>query len=382
MNQNSLLRIYERLEALIGRLPGPLQNAILRELRPVKQIFLAQRLAKICLLGQSSVDASALFSALVESDLRMDEAQSAPGWVGYEQRGHGGVRILDARRLNENSLSWSMLSGALSEEGPDLLLFLADARKKLDLGLECEQAARVVDFVHQRHQTRVPLLGVLEYPSGGSDQDVESKRLELQAWLSGHAVLAPHFVRSLAVRSFVRFRADGSLDEGRDERRNVSELAELLTKELPEDAQVEMARLVHAKQAQSEIGHRLVRSVSTICAAIGAQPIPLADLPVLTALQVAMVSGLMHLSGRELSMRAATEFCGALGANLGVAVILRESARAAVKIFPGWGNAISGGIAGAGTYAIGRAAVAYFIEGASLGEARRLFRRKSRKKME
>jgi uncharacterized protein (DUF697 family) len=139
-----------------------------------------------------------------------------------------------------------------------------------------------------------------------------------------------------------------------------------------------MARLVHARQAQMEIGNRLVRSVSAICAAIGAQPIPLADLPVLTSLQLAMVSGLMHLSGRELSLRAATEFCGALGANLGVAMVLRESARAAVRIFPGWGNAISGGIAGAGTYAIGKAALAYFIQGASLQEARSLLRRRGK----
>jgi uncharacterized protein len=376
MNQQTLLRIYERLEALIGRLPGPLQKAILQELSPVKQIFLAQRLAKLCLLGQSSVDASALFSALVEADLKMVDGPSSPGWVGYEQRGHGGFRVLDARRLNENSLSWSTLSGALSEEGPDLLLFVANGRGKLDLGLECEQAARVVDFVHQRHQRRVPLVGVLDFGTSAPANEVEGKRLELQAWLSGHHILTPHFVRSLAVNTFVRFRADGTLDSERDERQNISELAELITRELPDDAQVEMARLVHARKTQVEIGRRLVRSVSTISAAIGAQPIPLADLPILTSLQAAMVSGLMHLSGRELSMKSATEFFAAVGANLGTAVVLRESARAAVKMFPGWGNAISGGIAGAGTYAIGRAALAYFIEGATLGEARRLFLRK------
>ena len=35
-------------------------------------------------------------------------------------------------------------------------------------------------------------------------------------------------------------------------------------------------------------------------------------------------------------------------------MVLREGARAAVKLLPGWGNAISGGVAAAGTYAIGR----------------------------
>jgi hypothetical protein len=48
-------------------------------------------------------------------------------------------------------------------------------------------------------------------------------------------------------------------------------------------------------------------------------------------------------------------------------LVFRETARAAVKILPVWGNMISGGVAGAGTYALGRAAIAYYIEGKSPG---------------
>ena len=376
MNQQTLLNIYEKLEGLIGRLPGPLQKAILRELSPIKQIFLAQRPSNIGLLGQASSDASAVFSALLGGDLRMMDPQTSAGWFTYEQRGKGGFRVLDARRLNETSLSWSALTGALSEDSPDLLLFLVNGTKPLDLGLECEQAARVVDFVQHRHQTRVALIGVIDFPASVGSGEVESKRLELQAWLSGQATLAPYFVKSVAICSFARFRVDGTLDPERDERRNIDQLAEIITRELPEEAQVEMARLVKAKKTQMDVAQRLIRSVTTICAAVGAQPIPLADFPILTALQLAMVSGLMHLSGRELSMKAATEFFGAIGANIGVGMVLREGARAAVKLLPGWGNAISGGVAAAGTYAIGKAASAYFIEGISMAEARRIFRRK------
>jgi uncharacterized protein (DUF697 family) len=89
-----------------------------------------------------------------------------------------------------------------------------------------------------------------------------------------------------------------------------------------------------------------------------------------------MVSGIMHISGRELGVKTATEFFGALGINIGIGMILREAARAGIKFLPGWGNAISGGIAAAGTYAVGRSAVAYFIEGLSLAEARKIFRRR------
>jgi uncharacterized protein (DUF697 family) len=216
---------------------------------------------------------------------------------------------------------------------------------------------------------------VIDLPSATPPAVVEARRLELQAWLSAPGRLSAHFVKSVAVCSFVRFRVDGSIDPDRDERRNLDLLGELLTRELPGDAQVEMARLVKAKKVQLEIAQHLVRSLTTVCAAIGVQPIPFADFPILTAIQVAMVSGIMHVSGRELGLKAAAEFFGALGANIGVGMVFREGARAAAKLLPGWGNAISGGVAAAGTYAIGRSAIGYFIEGISIAEARRLFHR-------
>jgi uncharacterized protein (DUF697 family) len=378
MDQQTLLGIYEKIEALIARLPGPLQKAILQELRPIKQIFLAQRPARLTLLGEANANASALVSALLGSELTLISPQTDPGWINYEQRLKGGFRVLDARRLNQTSLSWSELASALAKEDPDVILFLVSGAVSSDLGLECEQATRLLDFLQQRFQKRVPLIGVTDLPANTSPEVAEKRRVELEAWLSGQPGLASHFVRAIAVSSFVRFRLDGSIDIERDERRNIRELAELMTRELPDDAQVEMARLFGAKAVQKDLANRLIRSVTAISAAIGAQPIPLADFPILTTLQFMMVAGVMHISGRELSVKAAGEFLGALGVNIGVGMVFREGARAAVKLLPGWGNAISGGVAAAGTYGIGRAANAYFIEGISLGEVRKLFRRKKR----
>jgi uncharacterized protein (DUF697 family) len=382
MTHHALLSIYEKLEALISKLPGPLQHAVLNELRPIKQIFISQRLPRIALLGQPNADVSGLFSALLGNELRMDEPAASTGWVTYHQPGKGGFRVLDGRRLNEASLSWGALAGAISEECPDLYLFVSDGTKTSGinslpgLGLEAEQAGRVIDLVETQYQSKVGLIGIVDLPSSSSPDASESHRLELQSLLTSQPRLSRPFVKSVAVSSFVRFRADGSIDPERDERRNIDLLGEAITRELPEESQVELVRLLHIKSMQMEIAQRLTRSVATICAAVGAQPIPLADFPILTALQFAMVSGIMQISGREFGLKAATEFFGALGMNLGMGVVLREGARAAVKMLPGWGNAISGGIAAAGTFAMGRAAIGYFIEGFSLSETRRLFSRK------
>src|SRR5205085_11250583 len=114
----------------------------------------------------------------------------------------------------------------------------------------------------------------------------------------------------------------------------------VLAKKLPNECRVEIVRISGDPEAQREIANILIKSTSAICTAIGAQPIPLADLPVLTTLQLVMVSGIMTLSGRERSLRAATEFIGALGANVGAGMLLREGARALLKFFPGWGNVV------------------------------------------
>src|SRR5205823_7835820 len=98
----------------------------------------------------------------------------------------------------------------------------------------------------------------------------------------------------------------------------------------------EMIRISRDREAQHHVAQMLIKSTTAICTAIGAQPIPLADMPILTALQVVVVSRIMYISGRERSFRAATEFMTALGANVGAGMLPREGARAALTVFPGW----------------------------------------------
>ena len=98
-------------------------------------------------------------------------------------------------------------------------------------------------------------------------------------------------------------------------------------------------------------------------------------MPILTTLQTLMVGLIIHTTGRAFSMRLVLEFLGALGLNIGAGLAMREGARALLRIIPIWGNAVSGFIAGAGTYAIGRAAIAYFIEETPITETRKIFRR-------
>ena len=149
---------------------------------------------------------------------------------------------------------------------------------------------------------------------------------------------------------------------------HVASLRELIEGEL------ESARKSSSKEAKLVVSKKIINTATAACTTIGLEPIPLADFPILTTLQVLMVASIMRVSGREISRKGVAEFLGALGMNIGAGLAFREGARAFTKLLPGFGSAISGAIAGGATYTLGRAATAYFIEEMPLPEVRRLFR--------
>ncbi len=345
MNQNTLVQIAERLENLAGRLPEKIRRPVLRELTPLKQLFLQQRRPRFLFIGSSKTPLQEIVDQLfiLEGADRVNvKLTPVHRWTEWKIPGRGMISVLDARGA-DNSVE-SQIEEELKREPADMTMFLDDG--ELDL-----QRPTFVPF----GETKIIGLTL------GS----ERRRTQLEEALDEQPAVHDRLL------TVVRITERGSAETRR--------LMSLLAAELPNEAKIEMIRISRDRQAQLHVAQMLTKSATAICAAIGAQPIPLADLPILTSLQVLMVSGIMYISGRERSLRAATEFITALGANLGAGMLLREGARAMLKFFPGWGNIVCGMVAGAGTYAIGRAATAYFLEGASLKEARQTYL-KSRKK--
>jgi uncharacterized protein (DUF697 family) len=87
--------------------------------------------------------------------------------------------------------------------------------------------------------------------------------------------------------------------------------------------------------------------------------IPGADLPALTLNQIRMVFRIAAAYGEEIDRDRALEVLAVIGAGLG----FRAVARQALAFIPGVGWAVKGGIAYAGTRALGKAAVTYFEKG-------------------
>jgi len=367
MNRQSLLHIIERLEGFLGKLPETIRRPVAHELTPLKELFLQQRAPRFVLTGANRLPLHEIVAGLFgwtrpeESDGLLMELFR---WHAIELGGRGTVLFLDARGAEARTLS--KIEEELKAQPADLLLHVVDDEAHEIDSSEIDNLAAFLGF-HSVEAPQPKIVGVI-WPHAGvrasahhnGDAPATARPLmqtRLQNAFQKHSRLGAQLLQ------VVEMNAASAPDR----------FMALLARSMPNEARVEMARIARDRGVQIEIGQLLVKSTTAICAAIGAQPIPLADLPILTMLQLVMVSGIMYVSGRERSLRAATEFVAALGVNVGAGMVLREGARALLKFFPGWGNIVCGAVAGAGTYAIGRAAIVYFLEGLTLKDARRAY---------
>ena len=368
MNQPLFLHIVEKLEGFLSKLPATIQKPILHELTPLKELFLQQRPPRFVFVGSSNFPLQEILPVLfgLAAEKNRDALMEIFRWLDLKMDGQGTITVLDARGADESAVG--NIRGELKSQAADIFFFVDDGdasrppRKR-----EIENLAAFLQW-NEEVAPGAKIIGVSLFdPARNRTRDgaAEKQTTKLRAALEEKMSVRNHLAEIVAVPLDPEQSAKISHQTER--------LVALLTQYLPNQARVEMLRISRDRTAQTEVAQVLVKSTTAICAAIGAQPIPLADLPILTTLQLVMVSGIMYLSGRERSLRAATEFMGALGANVGAGMLLREGTRALLKFFPGWGNVVCGMVAGAGTYAIGRAAIVYFIEGVSLKDARRTY---------
>ena len=366
MNQPVLLHIVERLENFLGKLPETIQKPILSELTPLKELFLQQRTPRLLLTGSAKKSAPELVRmlfGLTEDEHMPSSPMSIFRWQEVEIGGRGTISILDARAFDSAA---RQIQDELNRQPADMIFFLDEAAAKARARkVEIENLIACLDW-NGAAQAKAKVVGI-----AFSSSKARAAHNHQKEEASHSQELASSLRKALKTEDklfrVVSFGSEKNLPD------KAQELMSILGRELPNAARIEMIRISRDRETQRDVAQILVKSTTAICAAIGAQPIPLADLPILTTLQLVMVSGIMYLSGRERSLRAATEFIGAIGANVGAGMLLREGARAVLKFFPGWGNVVCGMVAGAGTYAIGRAAVAFFLEGVSLKQARQTY---------
>ena len=118
-----------------------------------------------------------------------------------------------------------------------------------------------------------------------------------------------------------------------------------------------------AKEARRELhdvyskaAHPHVVAYALMAGAAGALPVPLMDIPLVTAIQAKMFQALASLYNFELDRQTFSEIGGALG----IGFLVNLGRRQVTKLIPLYGAAVSSLLTAATTYALGKTLGAYF----------------------
>lgn len=163
-----------------------------------------------------------------------------------------------------------------------------------------------------------------------------------------------------------------------DGRYNIEELTDDLSLAIQDfSAQMGLRMSARLTEVTQRIAKQLCKIFSGLSATVALSPVPVSDIYILFVLQAVLVSMISSLSGRDISLDTAKEFILSMGGIAGAGYAFRLAAQQGSKLlnvlWPGAGSAVSASVAGFGTSAIGKAAIAHYINGDSLGSAKKKF---------
>ncbi|MFK7989104.1 MAG: YcjF family protein [Sandaracinaceae bacterium] len=352
--------------AVVDRLP--FIASVKRDFTSLRRMLYDRRAPRVAVVGAQGSGRTALANALLGAEA-FDEAvpHPEPGtWMRIDAAG----RRLDWLELpatdaieDTEELAWR----AFEDQIPDVLIGMVEAGNEAAASDVSVALAALRAQLDKEHGLKLePLVVVSKVdrlpPADAAPPYPSEKRnaVDLSLQATRHAMAA----LKRPTEAFMAVSAAPVATDGTSGRWNLDVLSDAILERLPDAAQMEGARAFDVGQeARRKVARALVNSASALAVTVGLAPVPFADVFVLLPLQGAMVTGIAYLSGRPWDRRAGAEWIASMGVAGGAGIGLRWGARQLVKLVPGAGSLVGAGIAGAGTLAIGRSAIAYFIDG-------------------
>ena len=411
-------------EAIPEKTRTALKDVILgdKELKALMEGIDSHRPPRIFLIGRTGVGKSSLINALCGGYVAsVNDVHSCTETANIYKCMDGDrvlMEICDTRgiaeseSINPNVSAEKMLIDQINEFSPDVAILVLSCTHRDDVHSDVAFLKKLAKSYSEINSLRLPIVVVInkcdemaparfkdpsEYPQNKIrkiDETVQYyKGIIVRNGLKIDDIVAVSSLIDWKLEDGTEIDVDSidnlpihdieTLQMAFDGRYNIDKLLDIL-----EEAILDFEAQMGLRMASrlGEVVHRLAKHLngifSTIAAGVAVTPIPVSDLYVLLILQSVLVSLIASLSGRDISLDTAKEFIlsmgGIAGAGYAFRVIAQQGSKLINLLWPGAGSAISSGIAYTGTSAIGKAAIAYYIDGTTIEIAKQKFEEERR----